>query len=149
MRYLQGWFMFSPQPVTDDGIIVVDAVTIDGRHVDPFTEQPPNFDLLHAKSFGYSQIWSDYYNRIQLPANRSFRDSMTAYMHRLPERTGNPNDELVSGEVFWVHDMNPRWGTRESFQQQNKKLFSFGEEHKPDSIKALRGDEPAEKTPLD
>ena len=53
MRFLQGWFMFSPNPVMDDGTIVVDAITVDGRHIDPFTGgKPPNFDLIDAKSLG-------------------------------------------------------------------------------------------------
>ncbi len=48
MRFLQGWFMFSPNPVMDDGTIVVDALTVDGRHVDPFTGEEPHWDLSHA-----------------------------------------------------------------------------------------------------
>ena len=55
--------MFSPNPVMDDGTIVVDAITVDGRHVDPFsihvepyTLREPNFDLLHAKSLRTNQI---------------------------------------------------------------------------------------------
>ena len=34
----QGWSMFAPDAPTTDFNIVVDAVTIDGRHVDPFNE---------------------------------------------------------------------------------------------------------------
>ncbi len=128
LRFLQGWFMFSPNPVMDDGTIVVDAITVDGRHVDPFWNKPPDFDLLHAKSYGYSQIWSDYFNRIQLPGNRAYRDNMVDYMRRLPERTGNPNDEIASGEVWWTHDMNPKWGTRESYAFGQNLLFSFGKD---------------------
>src|SRR4029079_4262934 len=45
LRFLQGWFMFSPNPVMDDGTIVVDALTADGRHIDPFTGKEPNWDL--------------------------------------------------------------------------------------------------------
>jgi hypothetical protein len=127
-RFLQGWFMFSPNPVMDDGTIVVDAITKDGRHVDPFWGTAPNFDLLNAKSFGYNQIWSDYFNRMHLGGNRGFRDAMVEYMRRLPERTKNPADELVSGEVYWVKDMNPKWGTRVSYNEQRELLFTFGAE---------------------
>jgi hypothetical protein len=127
MRFLQGWFMFSPNPVMDDGIIVVDAVTRTGRHVDPFWNVEPGFDLLHAESMRYNQIWSDYFNRMHLAGNRNYRDAMVEYMRRLPERTGNPDDALVSGEVFWVHDMNPKWRTRRSWNQENISLFTFDE----------------------
>jgi len=127
-RFLQGWFMFSPNPVMDDGTIVVDAITKDGRHVDPFWGKEPNFDLLNAKSFGYNQIWSDYFNRMHMGGNRGFRDAMVEYLRRLPERTKNPADELVSGEVYWVKDMNPKWGTRASYNEQRELLFTFGAE---------------------
>ncbi len=142
LRFLQGWFMFSPNPVMDDGTIIVDAITVDGRHVDPFWNAPPDFDLLHAKSFGYNQIWSDYFNRIHMGGNKQFRDSMVEYMRRLPERTGNPNDQLVSGDVYWVRDMNPRFGTTESFAQANDLLFSFGETGGARDPKAAVADKP-------
>ncbi|WP_437734667.1 hypothetical protein [Sorangium sp. So ce1335] len=125
LRFLQGWFMFSPNPVMDDGTIVVDAVTVDGRHIDPFTGEPPNFDLLHAKSFAYSQIWCDYFARIKLPANTAYRDAMKEYMYRYPERTGRPEDAIVSGEVYWVKDWNPKWGRTESYGEEREKLFTF------------------------
>jgi hypothetical protein len=124
MRFLQGWFMFSPNPVTDDGTIVVDALTVDGRHIDPFTAREPNWDL-NSKSLGLTQIWCDYFNRIQLPANTAYREAMKDYMYRLPQRTGRPEDAIVSGEVFWVKSMNPRWNDTKSYNYERAKLFSF------------------------
>jgi hypothetical protein len=90
LRFLQGWFMFSPNPVMDDGTIVVDAVTVDGRHIDPFWRKPPNFDLTNAKSFGYNQIWSDYFNRMHLAGNKAYRDAMIEYMRRSPSAPATP-----------------------------------------------------------
>jgi hypothetical protein len=126
LRFLQGWFMFSPNPVMDDGTIVADCVTVDGRHIDPFYVHAPNYDLANAKSFRYNQIWSDYFNRMHLGHNRAYRDAMVDYMRRLPERTGHPNDAIVSGEVYWIKDMNPKWGTRQSYDQRKELLFTFG-----------------------
>ena len=132
MRYLQGWFMFSPNPVMDDGTIVVDAITVDNRRVDPFTIgfpdytlREPIYDLLNAKSYWYNQIWSDYFNRMHMPANTAFRKPMKEYMYRLPERTGDPDDAIVKGVVYWVHDMNPKWGTTNSYSYNRKELFKF------------------------
>ena len=125
LRFLQGWFMFSPNPVMDDGTIVVDAITVDGRHIDPFTGKEPSFDLINAKSLLHNQIWCDYFNRIHLPSNTAYRDAMKDFMYRLPERTGRPNDAIVSGEVFWVQDQNPKWNETQSYKQEKLKLFSF------------------------
>jgi hypothetical protein len=125
LRFLQGWFMFSPNPVMDDGTIVVDAITVDDRHIDPFTGRPPNFDLGSVKSFGYSQIWCDYFNRMHLPANTGYREAMRQYMFRLPQRSRRAEDALKSGEVYWVQDMNPRWNEKKSYRHERLKLFSF------------------------
>jgi len=125
LRYLQGWFMFSPNPVMDDGTIVVDARTIDGRSIDPFTGKAPDFDLIHAQSLRYNQIWSDYFNRMHLPANSAYRDSMKEYIYRYPKRTGRVEDTIVSGDVYWISDMNPPFGKTESYKLERNKLFSF------------------------
>ncbi|MDC0749184.1 HTTM domain-containing protein [Polyangium mundeleinium] len=125
MRYLQGWFMFSPNPVMDDGTIVVDAKTVDGRSIDPFTGKPPEFDLTKAQSLRYNQIWSDYFNRMHLPANTAYRDAMRDFIYRYPERTGRPEDTIVSGDVYWVQDMNPPFGKTASYKLEKNKLFSF------------------------
>jgi hypothetical protein len=125
LRFLQGWFMFSPNPVMDDGTIVVDALTIDGRHIDPFTGNAPDFDILDAKSYGYTQIWCDYFNRMHLPQNTSYREAMKDYIYRYPERTGRPEDTIVSGEVYWIKDWNPKWNTVQSYGQEREKMFTF------------------------
>lgn len=127
LRFLQGWFMFSPNPVMDDGTIVVDAVTADGRHIDPFMGAPPNFDFKHAHSLRYNQIWSDYFARIHLGGNQAYRDAMVDYMRRYPDRTARAEDRLVEGSVYWLSDNNPRWGTHESWNEQKELLFTFEE----------------------
>jgi Vitamin K-dependent gamma-carboxylase len=126
----QGWFMFSPNPVMDDGTLVVDALTVDGRHVDPFsihvepyTLRAPDFDLLNAKSLRTNQIWGDYFNRAHSPG--AVREAMKDYLLKLPERTGRAEDTLVSGEVFWVTDQNPLWNSTTSYKLEKSKLFSF------------------------
>ncbi|AGP33502.1 HTTM domain-containing protein [Sorangium cellulosum] len=146
LRFLQGWFMFSPNPVMDDGTIVVDAVTVDGRHIDPFTGKPPNFDLLNAKSFAYTQIWCDYFARIKLPANTSYRDAMKEYMYRYPERTGRPEDAIVSGDVYWVKDWNPKWGSTQSYGEERERLFSF---HNPKAQARAQAEPPGEPAQTD
>ncbi len=51
---------------------------------------------------------------------------MKDYMYRLPERTGRPGDAIVSGDVFWVKKMNPKWGETEPYgYDRTGKLFSF------------------------
>ena len=46
-------------------------------------------------------------------------------MLRLPKRTGRPEDTIVSGDVYWAHDWNPRWNQTNSYNLERQKLFSF------------------------
>ena len=84
---------------------------------------PPHSRRNHP--LGLTQIWCDYFNRIQLPANTAYREAMKDYMYRLPQRTGHPDDAIVSGDVFWVKKMNPRWNEIENYNYERAKLFSF------------------------
>lgn len=132
-RFLQGWFMFSPNPVMDDGIVVCDAETADGRHVDPFTGRAPSYDL--GGSLQYNQIWQDYMNRIQLPQNSFYREALKAWLLEYHDRTGRPGDRVVAARVVWAHDTNPRMGSTVSTDFEVRELLVFdtrtGESAKP------------------
>ncbi|MFO0755012.1 MAG: HTTM domain-containing protein [Byssovorax sp.] len=123
LRFLQGWFMFSPNPVMDDGIVVCDAETVDGRVIDPFSGKKPLHDL--GGEVQYSQIWQDYMNRIQLPQNSYYRDALKAWILKYHERTGHPEDRIVAAKVVWAHDMNPRLGSTVSTNYEERELLSF------------------------
>ena len=62
---------------------------------------------------------------MHLSQNTGFRDAMKEYIYRLPERTGRKEDAIVSGDVYWVQDMNPKWREKSSFKYEKVKLFSF------------------------
>ncbi|HEY4118092.1 MAG TPA: HTTM domain-containing protein [Byssovorax sp.] len=123
LRFLQGWFMFSPNPVMDDGILVCDAETIDGRHVDVFTGAPPRFALGGFVQF--NQIWQDYMNRIQLPGNSAYREETKAWILRYHERTGRPEDRIVAARLVWITATNPRIGSTESTNYQEREVMAF------------------------
>ena len=108
LRIFQGWGMFAPNPIQTDGAITIDALTIDGRRIDPFTGEPPDLDLSDARGLGLSQIRQDYFNRIRLDHNRAFRTPLERHLAKWHEFTGNPNDELVGFDMYWVTDHNPK-----------------------------------------
>jgi hypothetical protein len=122
-RFLQGWFMFSPNPVMDDGIVICDAETVDGRKLDPFTGKEPRHDL--GGQVQFNQIWQDYMNRIQLPHNAYYREALKAWLLRYHERTGRPEDRVVAARVVWAHDVNPRLGKTESTAYEERELLTF------------------------
>jgi predicted DCC family thiol-disulfide oxidoreductase YuxK len=129
-RLYQGWRMFAPHAPEEDFSIEVDAVTSDGRHVDPYNEvasrvQGPNFTeipaLLHQDQFftAYSLfIWRDNF--------RAYRVAFQEWILRYPDRTGRKEDKIVSFVVYKLQDRSPLPGqkkptkfTREAFMRWN------------------------------
>jgi hypothetical protein len=65
-RAFQGWRMFAPDAPLDDGVLVVDAVTTTGAHVDPLTGEAPRFEVAPPRGrYPMSQPWCDYTSRIR------------------------------------------------------------------------------------
>ena len=107
LRVSQGWGMFAPNPVREDGVLAVDGYTLDGRRVDPFTGREPDLYLSDARGLGLGQIEQDYFNRIRLDRNRVYRKALSEYLQTWHRATGRPEDELVAFNVFWLRDRCP------------------------------------------
>jgi len=106
-RLFQGWGMFAPNPITDDGSVTVVAWTRGGRRVDPFTGEEPDLDLTDARGLGLTQIEQDYWNRIRIDRNKVYRQGLREYLLRWHELTGHPEDEIVAFDVYWVRAQCP------------------------------------------
>lgn len=125
LRIFQGWGMFAPNPIREDGVLAVDALTIDGRHLDPLTGRAPDLDLTDSRGEGLSQLRQDYGNRIRLDRNEGYRDGLRDYIVRLPERTGDPKDEIVSVDVYWVRDDCPPPGASQAVNGEAVPILSW------------------------
>jgi hypothetical protein len=117
--------MFAPNPITDDGSLSIDAVTLDGRRVDPFTGEAPDLDITDARGLGLNQIWQDYFNRIRLDRNKVFRQGLREYLLRWHKETGRPGDELVAFDVYWVRDQCPKPGDKQAFKNEKIALLTY------------------------
>jgi hypothetical protein len=118
-RTLQGWGMFSPNPIQEDGILVIDAFTKTGRRVDPLTGKPPMLELRDVDGAGLGQIEQDYGNRIRSDRNEVYRGQLEDYLQRWHTVTGNPDDELVAYDVWWATDRCPKPGLRKPTDPKN------------------------------
>lgn len=103
-RILQGWSMFAPQPPFGDGRIVIDARTSDGRQIDPFTGEVPDFDVNPPQGWGHDQFWCDYHLKIHFKGNAHRRQFLEKWLDNYHRRTGRPEDRLVAYSVYWVGD---------------------------------------------
>jgi len=124
-RMYQGWGMFAPNPISDDGSISIDAVTIDGRRVDPFTGKEPDLNLSDARGLGLNQIWQDYFNRIRLDRNKVFRHGLKEYLLRWHKETGRPEDELVAFDVYWLRDQCPPPGQSKPYNHERIAILTY------------------------
>jgi predicted DCC family thiol-disulfide oxidoreductase YuxK len=125
-RLLEGWGMFAPEPPYDDGHVVVDARTKDGRKLDPFTGKLPDFDPYTRTGWGHEQFWCDYNNRIRFDFHVPNRQHLREYLRHWHEYYGRPQDELVSFDVWWVNDKSPPPGQERPTPEAPQKLVSYG-----------------------
>ncbi len=124
-RMFQGWSMFAPQPPGEDGIIVVDAITKDGRRVDPLTGEPPSFEMSPARGYEMNQIWCDFQRRIGEQRFRGYLPGFKDYLLRYPKRTGRPEDQLVAFEVWQLTEVVPPPGAPKAVPRRAQ-LISHG-----------------------
>lgn len=108
-RQRQAWSLFAPEAPRTDGRIVVDAVTADGRHLDPFTGAPPDFTPGQRGPWGIGQPHCEYFFHLRRPELARHRPQLARTFERWHLFEGRPaRDRLVSYEIFWVgHDAPP------------------------------------------
>jgi hypothetical protein len=113
-RILQGWRMFASEPPRTDSMIYVDAKTATGAHVDPYNEvasdEPfPSGDVVPSH-LGQSQFFVMYSDRIGTEGYAAYRQAFADWLLAYPERTGHPEDCLLTYEVYLVTDRSPALG---------------------------------------
>ena len=124
-RMYQGWGMFAPNPISDDGSVSIDAITIDGRHIDPFTGEAPDLDLTDARGLGLGQIRQDYWNRIRFDRNKGLRQGLKEYLLRWHKQTGRAEDELVAFDVYWLRDQCPLPGQTRPYRHEKIAILTY------------------------
>ena len=115
-RILQGWRMFASEPSRIDSMIYVDAVTAAGVHVDPYnavaSDQHAPTGAVVPRHMGQSQFFFMYSERIPYDGYAAYRQAFSEWLIAYPERTGRPEDCLLSYDVYLVTDRSPEPGTR-------------------------------------
>ena len=106
----QAWGMFAPDAPRDEQTIVFEAVTRDGRRVDPFNEAFGRVAPVPAddvpERLDYSSFVFDY--ALKIPSSPSYHQALIEWMLRYPDRTGHPADALVSFDGYVVKHVSPR-----------------------------------------
>ena len=115
LQMYQVWTMFAPDVPTTAKTVAVDAVTADGRHVDPLNEALSPGHPLEGGAIpprlGNNGFASAYLGR--LPYSPDYFTALGEWLLRYPERTHRNADRIVSFRVATVEQAVPAPGQRE------------------------------------
>ncbi|HVY40620.1 MAG TPA: DCC1-like thiol-disulfide oxidoreductase family protein [Polyangia bacterium] len=120
----QNWGLFAPDAPLEEQTVVFDAVTREGRHVDPFNEAfgrvaaVPTDDV--PARLGYASLVFDY--ALKIPDTGVYHQALIEWMLHYPDRTGHPGDEIVGFRAYVVQHGSPRPGETAP-SVPNKRLF--------------------------
>ncbi len=124
-RMFQGWSMFAPSPPTDDGRMVIDGITKDGRHFDPLTGEAPSFEVQPKGGFRMNQIWGDFHRRIGEERFEGYLDGVREMLKNFHKISGHPENELRSFQAWFVSERIVLPGQPRAAVQK-RRLFSWG-----------------------
>jgi hypothetical protein len=114
-RLFQGWSMFTPDAPTGERMLYIDALTFDGRHVDPFNQEASRVWALPVEKIPphmiQNEFWCDYTNRI--PDNSVNWLPLKDWIFRYHLRTGRPEDRIISYEAKIIESDSPFPGQTE------------------------------------
>jgi predicted DCC family thiol-disulfide oxidoreductase YuxK len=123
----QSWSMFSPDAPFRDYMIYADAVTRDGRHVDPINEVASRVSTLPyadiPKRLGHDSFWCDY--QLRIPSMPAYHQAFLEWILRYPERTGRESDTIVAFDVWQLEHASPKPGETEPTDVSRHRILSW------------------------
>lgn len=126
LQLFQGWGMFAPEAPKEDFTLIVDAVTKDGRHVDPLSEAAApdhaRLERVVGARLGHDSFFCDYISRIA--GHGAFHQALIEWVERYPERTGLKRDALASFDLIEITDESPPPGETQPRNIRIKNIFS-------------------------
>lgn len=127
VQAFQGWAMYAPDPPTSDLNIVVDAITRDGRHVDPFNEAASPANRHPGKHIpprlGQDVFFFAYV--LRLPWTPDYYQAFQEWILNYPRRTGRAEDTIVSFEAFLVEHDSPPPGEHTPKNSRSRTLVKY------------------------
>jgi hypothetical protein len=124
-RFMEGWSMFAPDAPKRDAFIYVDALTADGRHVDPLNALASRVSGLPVTNIpeylDQDDVWCDYTNTIV--GREEYYGTLADFIRAYPGRTHHARDRIRSFEVWMIEDESPPPGEREPRNPRRELLF--------------------------
>ncbi len=142
-RFHQGWRMFTPEGPPQEFMLVVEAVTAEGREVDPLNEVASRypkgrFDRIPAR-LGFDQFFSNYSLYAALSDLRGYQSALVEWIHAYPQRTQHPGDRIVRFELIKMADISPAPGKSRATNLTRSVLFRYPT---PEALDTAKTSEP-------
>ena len=126
-RLIQAWSMFASDAPTTDESVAVDAVTVDGRHVDPYSEVSGRYpNPGHAGIPARLDNDSFFFNySARIPFKPEYFNAFEEWLLAYPERTGRPQDRIVKFDAYIIEDDSPPPGETRPRNVRSRVFLSF------------------------
>jgi len=124
-RLFQGWSMFAPDPPREDGWMIIDGRTTDGRKLDPLTGKEPNFSMDLPGGPDFTPQWGAFHMRIHENRFRAYYNGVRDYMLRTHEINERPEDRLIAFDAWYLSRIVKPPGGQPG-PVRYRKLFSYG-----------------------
>lgn len=117
--------MFAPEAPTRDSLMVVDAITVDGRHVDPINALASRHGSTPVtripEYLDQDDTWCDF--MVTVVDRDEYYGTLADFIRAYPRRTRNSRDRIESFEVWFLEDESPPPGETEPRNPTRRLLF--------------------------
>ncbi|HWP06673.1 MAG TPA: HTTM domain-containing protein [Polyangiaceae bacterium] len=127
LQAFQGWAMYAPDPPLNDMNLYVDAITTDGRHVDPWNAaaSPGNRRTGAEIQPHLRQDVMYFAYALRVPWTSNYWTAFQDWILRYPQRTKRPNDAIVRFEAFMIEHDSPPPGEQGARNTRKTSLFKY------------------------
>jgi hypothetical protein len=130
-RFIQAWSMFASDAPVNDESVAVEAVTAEGRRVDPYSEVAgripyPGIDEIPSR-LDNDSFFFNYSMRI--PDQGQYQGAFSDWILRYPERTGHSGDRIVRFDAYKLDNDSPPPGETNSRNLKKHVFLSWPESH--------------------
>ena len=108
-RFIQAWSMFASDAPMSDESVVVEAITAEGRRVDPYSQvagriADPGVDEIPSR-LDNDSFFFNY--SVRIPDQAVYHQAFLEWILRYPIRTGNPHDRIVRFDAYKIENDSP------------------------------------------
>ncbi|HZL19962.1 MAG TPA: DCC1-like thiol-disulfide oxidoreductase family protein, partial [Polyangia bacterium] len=126
-RLIQAWSMFASDAPLGDETVVVEAVTADGRHVDPYSEVASRYRYPGADEIPVRLDNNSFFFNysVRIPDQTAYHQAFLEWILAYPRRTHRPNDRIVSFDAICVENDSPPPGETRPHNLRRRTFLSY------------------------